>query len=280
MLKNALLWKIETPNRGIPPSYLFGTMHIRDLRAFEQLGAVFKALDACEIFAGEFDFSEIDNQLMEESLKLPPGQTLPELLSARTWKNLQKFAPLALGMPAKHLVHFHPMTLSGMLMASAFNEDAKVSLDETLFQYAVAKGKTTAGVETFLGQIEIINKISMEEHISQLSWILRNYSRRHEQGKKLLEAYQAGDLRKLNQLARREARGLRQILVYDRNILMAERLSELAATSAVFCAVGAGHLAGRTGLLRLLKQKGFRLKAIPMDFEPGTHLTHLNTDPE
>lgn len=32
MTKNSLLWKITPP--GGPTSYLFGTMHVRDLRAF------------------------------------------------------------------------------------------------------------------------------------------------------------------------------------------------------------------------------------------------------
>src|SRR5436190_20347234 len=47
-----LLWKIE--GNGLQkPSYLFGTMHVRDVRAFEFSDSVMIALDQCRNFALE-----------------------------------------------------------------------------------------------------------------------------------------------------------------------------------------------------------------------------------
>ena len=77
--KNTLLWKITAPENysdGIPPvSYLFGTMHVRDERAFGWLELALSRMELCEVFATEFDFSEIDPIAMEAAMRLPMGIT-------------------------------------------------------------------------------------------------------------------------------------------------------------------------------------------------------------
>ena len=63
-----MLWRI-TPPHGGPDSYLFGTMHVRDLRAFEWLETAQNHLAQCEVFATEFDFNEIDSSFQERGIK-------------------------------------------------------------------------------------------------------------------------------------------------------------------------------------------------------------------
>jgi len=43
---------------------------------------------------------------------------------------------------------------------------------------------------------------------------------------------------------------------------MTDRIIELAIKQPLFCAIGAGHLAGKSGILRLLKQQGLTIKPI------------------
>jgi uncharacterized protein YbaP (TraB family) len=78
-MKNSLLW-IITPENGGPDSYLFGTMHVRDLRAFEWLDLADVCLQQCSVFATEFDFSDSDPGAIASVLQLPQGGLLDQLL--------------------------------------------------------------------------------------------------------------------------------------------------------------------------------------------------------
>ncbi len=78
----------------------------------------------------------------------------------------------------------------------------------------------------------------------------------------MMRRYADGEIQALYQSAKKDAKGMRKILLYRRNKLMAKRFGEIARTQSLFCAVGAGHLAGGKGMLRLLKKAGFKVKPI------------------
>ncbi|MBC8126266.1 MAG: TraB/GumN family protein, partial [Gloeobacteraceae cyanobacterium ES-bin-144] len=132
MTKNSLLWQIAPPNGG-PSSYLFGTMHVRDARAFGWLDTALHYLADCEVFATEFDFSETDARALAEVLRLPAGTSLHQLLKPGVWKKLDHYALKKLGVPAARFDHQHPMLVSTTLTAVFMAEEAAHSLDETLW---------------------------------------------------------------------------------------------------------------------------------------------------
>jgi Uncharacterized protein conserved in bacteria len=78
----------------------------------------------------------------------------------------------------------------------------------------------------------------------------------------MLARYAQGDIQGLYKSAKKDAKGMRKVLLYRRNRLMAKRFAEIASREPLFCAVGAGHLAGGKGMLRLLKNAGFSLRPV------------------
>lgn len=261
MMKKALLWRI-TPAGDGRDSYLFGTMHVRDLRAFGWLDIAKKYIDRCDLFATEFDFLETDERALAQVMQVPEEQTLEKVLKPGPWKALDRYAQKKLGMPAEALRGQHPMSVSTLLTSAVLMEEAAKSLDETLWQYARAAGKTTRGVESFADQLETIRKIPYATHVKSLSWLLRHYGRQKKQIRKMMRWYQSGDIQQLYRSSKKDAKGMRRILLYDRNDTMARRFTEFTAEGPLFCAVGAGHLAGKKGLLRLLKKAGFGVNAV------------------
>ena len=261
MMKNTLLWKI-TPRGGGPVSYLFGTMHVRDLRAFGWLDAAKKRLSECEVFATEFDFSDADETALAAALQLPNNETLDTLLKPGVWKNLEVYCRKKLNIPAEMMRHQHPMTVMTALSTSSLAEETSHSLDETLWHYARSLGKTTTGVETFADQLETLRKIPFDQHLKSLTWLLKNYGRQKRRLKKMMQWYAGGNIQQLYRAAKKDAKGMRQILLYERNTLMSARFEEIARERSLFCAVGAGHLAGGKGMLRLLKKAGFQVKGL------------------
>ncbi|MBK8967658.1 MAG: TraB/GumN family protein [Saprospiraceae bacterium] len=260
-MKNALLWQLA-PKNGGPVSYLFGTMHVRDLRAFAWLETAKNRLKECDTFASEFDFSETDHMAMAAIMQLPEDESLDKLLKPGAWKNLEFYARKKLGIPAEKLRMMHPMTVSLTLTNTLMADGAEHSLDETLWEYAQALGKKITGVETFGEQLQTLREIPFKQHVKSLTWLLKNYTRQKRRLKKMLKWYGAGDLAKLYQAAKKDAKGMRKALLFDRNKIMARRFAEMARQNSLFCAVGAGHLAGQKGMLRLLKKQGFKVRAI------------------
>jgi uncharacterized protein YbaP (TraB family) len=259
-MKNSLLWRL-TPQEGGPDSFLFGTMHVRDLRAFAWLDVAKLRLESCAVFATEFDFSETDHTAVAAIMRLPGEDSLDQLLKPGAWKNLQHYCNKKLGIPAEELRFLHPMSVSLSLTNALMADNAEVSLDETLWVYAQSIGKRTTGVETFEEQLLALKNIPFKQHLKSLTWLLKNYKRQKRRLKKMLRWYSSGDLKLLYKAAKKDAKGMRRELLYERNKIMADRFTEIATTESLFCAVGAGHLAGQKGLLRLLKQKGFKVRA-------------------
>lgn len=261
MAKNTLLWRIAPPN-GNAPSYLFGTIHVRDERGFGWLDLAQKHLAECAVFATEFDFSEMDAAAMEATLRLPDGVQLPDLLPKTAWKSLERMCKKQLRLPAEIFLDQHPMAVSTAVTQAFLVNDMPHSLDETLWQIAQMSGKTCTGVETFAEQMDIVRRIPLETHAKNLVSLLKKPMRYRRHLRKMTEWYQRGDLQQLCRAAKRDAKGLRQILLYERNELMAKRFAEIAAGRPLFCAVGAGHLSGQKGVLRLLKKAGFAVRPV------------------
>jgi uncharacterized protein YbaP (TraB family) len=260
-MKNSLLWRI-TPAAGDPVSYLFGTMHVRDLRAFEWLDTAQSCLERCSVFATEFDFSETDAQAIAQVMLLPEGPSLDQLLGPGTWKNLEFYCRKKLNLPAEQIRFAHPLTVTLALTNALLAEETSLSLDETLYEYARGLGKETTGVESFEAQLQTLRCISFEKHLKNLTWLLKNYSRQKRRLKKMVHWYRNGAVRELYKAAKKDAKGMRKILLFERNVLMVDRFVKIARENSLFCAVGAGHLAGKKGMLRLLKKEGFHIHPV------------------
>lgn len=237
-------------------------MHVRDQRAFGWLDLAFVGLKLSDVFAAEFDLGEADERALAQVLQLPEGKTLDQLLPRQAWKNLLRSMGKNTPLPIPMIQVMHPMVVSMTLSTQMLGEEANFSLDETLWRRAIEEGKKTTGVETFEDQLETLRSISLEQHISNLSYTLKHLKQQKKRVKKMLKHYAAGDIKALYRTARRDTKGMRKILLYRRNQLMARRFAELATEQSLFCAVGAGHLAGGKGMLRLLKQQGFKLHPI------------------
>ncbi len=259
--KKTLLWQFEK-EEAPGPSYLFGTMHVQDQRAFTFKEQAYQKIEACEMMALEFDLGEVPVGANPALIQLPKGLTLDQLIPEKKFAKIRKMFLKTAGVDILPLRRFSPMVVSNMINETILSRDMPMSLDEHLWQYAKAAGKPVTGIETYQEQLEILQRIPLEYQVQALIWMGQNISRHRRQLRRMAEIYESGDIFQLYRSAKRSASGLRQLLLYRRNEIMAERIAGLASQQAVFCAIGAGHLAGGKGVLRLLKQRGFRLKPL------------------
>jgi uncharacterized protein YbaP (TraB family) len=136
------------------------------------------------------------------------------------------------------------------------------ALDRHLWNYAQELGKTCMGVESLSEQIELLRKMPIEQQIQGLLSVGRNVSSQRRRVRSLTRAYEHGDIYRIYQMARRGSGKIRHSMIFNRNQHMADRLAEMMQSDTLFFAVGAGHLAGDKGVIRLLKKQGFQVRPV------------------
>lgn len=247
--KNGLLWRLTdvSGNTG----YIFGTMHVRDDKAFiweHQLKALL--LD-CSAFYAELDLSENVDVLPQ--LKMSE-QRLSSLWSANKWIRARRQAQKEFGIDLAHFNEFYPFFTLQQLSSSFFRESKPEILDAWLHTIAREHGLHIGGLEKWDDQINFVKSIPVKVQLKSLSEMIFHKSRYKRQLNTLVNAYLREDIHSLYQLSRKSLAGLRKQMLFTRNRYMANRiLSILGNGDTPFFAVGAAHLGGSKGILRNLK---------------------------
>lgn len=260
--KNSLLWEIKPPQQN-KPSYLFGTMHVRDERVFASIDKLTTYLHQCDAFAAEFDFEEIDMAALEQASSLPNQDSLSTALSPNIYKKLEKIVVRETQQSLELFENRSPMFLLNLLAEVQLSAEQQVALDKVLYDFAQQANKTLLGLETFEEQLAVFKLVNLKEQYRSLKQVATNFKRYKRSLHKVTQAYFEGNIHKLYQQSKRSIGSLRRVLLYERNAIMAARFETFTQDQTLFAAIGAGHLAGAKGVLRLLKHKGYQLRPLP-----------------
>lgn len=259
-----LLWKIEAP--GIAPSHLFGTFHSNDPRIVRLPCPVKHAFDGASSYTMEMIMNGNGIVSMAEAMYFVDGKNLRQVLGESLFRETIE----GLGLPAGQadaIINMKPWAV--MMMLSAPRQGGGLFLDFSLQLDATRQGKPTFGLETMQEQIEVFNGMSLDDQVVLLRDAIR--SRRQMAGvmEELTHVYLQRDLEGLMRLSEkyqsedaRVHRDLMDRLLAQRNRNMASRMAERLKEGNTFIAVGALHLPGEQGLLRLLTSAGYRVTAV------------------
>ena len=261
MAATSLLWSITLP-ASPAPSFVFGTMHVRDARAYGRIDTVYAALDRCRIFATEFDLDSVGDNHDPTALYLDGDTTLQDYLSPRNYLRLRSILHRAFDFNLDRHRRLRPMIISNLLGEQVLAGQFAESLDVHLWTRATARGMELTGLESYASQRELLQQLPVATQLKSLLAIGRHPARFRRQTQRLADLYAAGRLDTLYQTTRRGAGGMRAALIFQRNRRMAARIDELARRAPLFAAVGAAHLPGGKGVLRLLKQRGWRVRPV------------------
>lgn len=251
-----MLWAIEGDELpGI--SYLFGTMHVRDSRVLESFEKIFEKIRTCDGFAAEFHLDAAsDSSFDPPHIQLSEFQPLTKLIPGKKYQRLRKIFLKATSLDLDLIQNSPPFVIVSQLAGQMLPSDMPVSLDEYLWNLAKKESKSLFGIETIQEQIEVLKKISMNEQVNMLLEAGQNIKSYRRHLLHLSALYQTGNFSLLYQSVQKNTKGLRKLLLYRRNQIMADRIFDLAQKQTVFFAIGAAHLGGGKGVIRLLKQHG------------------------
>lgn len=262
---NNLLWRI-TGNGLSQPSYLYGTMHLTDKRVFQLGDSVFKALEKTEGFAAELDMNSIGikmlNRMMkdneEKAAKEPPA--IKEVLDAETWNRYKDELEKKIGKKAEKITVDDLDIIESKLDLDLFKKgDMPTFLDAWLYGQARKQGKWVGGIEDLEDQFEVIESDEVEKKI-QMALFDDNYYRGGLES--FIKIYTNQQLDSIDAFMYREQNGKKDHILIKRNLKMARRMDSLSAVRTTLFAVGAAHLPGDSGVITLLRNRGFTVEPV------------------
>ncbi|MEL6926905.1 MAG: TraB/GumN family protein, partial [Bacteroidota bacterium] len=152
------------------------------------------------------------------------------------------------------------LLVTNLMAERLLASDMSVSLDETLWNFAKAEEKIMLGIEDFEAQVRLMQRIPVDLQLKSLKSAIANISKFRKATLRTTDIYQQGDIFQLYQLTKKSLGKMRKIMLYERNRNMATRIEKLSAEQHLFAAIGAAHLAGEKGVIKLLKASGLKLR--------------------
>jgi len=281
-LAHSLLWRISTP--GIArPSYLYGTVHSRDERAYQFGDSVLPALDRCAVVAGELDLGA-DQQMamaMLTTLRIPDGKKLEDLYKKREWARVEAMMKDRLGPMAPLLYSVKPFFVMALFSEAEMGDDRPMVLDQFLQRRGTSNGQRVIGIETMNEQMAAIDAIPLTE---QARMLLDHVDHQGYPGTTdaMLDAYARQDLEALLEVGE-DAGGmpeeLEKSLLTERNTRMVQRMDSLiSAGEPIFFLIGAAHLPTPDGLIAGLRAQGHTVEAVISEHTPALEATPLEQE--
>jgi uncharacterized protein len=265
-LASSLLWEIS--GNGLEqPSYLFGTIHIIGKDDYFWTDVMEEKFQTTKTLVLEIDMKNPTLMAfsMLKDMRMKDGMTLRKLLTEEEYARVEAHFTQKMGMSLGMFNNVKPIFTSMMLAENGTTSGGTVSYEMQLIDKAKAKKMKTGGLETASYQISMFDSIPYED---QAKMLLDAVEGKGDSGEEMFDEmvsrYKAQDLEGLYKLiAGSEDLGeFEDMLLITRNKNWIPKIAEYAAKQPTFIAVGAGHLPGKQGVIRLLQAAGYTLKPI------------------
>jgi len=262
---NSVLWRI-TGNGLVKPSYLFGTMHVYDKKAFNFKDSLYSFLEQAEGFALELNpdsANMIIEAYMNGSIKPTQDEKEDIDISSSDLKVMQKkMSGGKSNLPSDDKKSVVDYFIARLLASDKKQKDAmNTFMDAFLYQVAKQYDKRMYGLETIDAQIRAINSLSKGLKIKKFVNLLDKWE--PTEGSPLTELYYRENIDSINIFySSYFTEATLKDFLFDRNRVMSAKMDSLMHLQSMFTAVGAGHLPGDKGIIALLKQKGYTVEPV------------------
>ncbi len=261
-LPKTLLWRIS--GHGLQkPSYLYGTFHMNDKRLFQFTDSVYRSIESSQGLAIEVNPDEMAayyvNKLFDD---LGKGKKLKDLLPDKDYEKYSNALSKKLKKPADKITSNDILKEKNKWMADYFDKgEMPTFMDAYLYNIGRRQGKWLGGIEDLSDQTGLMEDLIDQSDIAAL--LHTEKGEVDETLEKMIRLYTAQDIEGIDAFTN-ESSSERQkdLLLIRRNIKMARRMDSLANVRTMFFAVGAAHLPGDSGVIQLLKNKGFHVEPV------------------
>ena len=262
---NTLLWKVS--GNGLKnPSFLFGTFHLlckEDIHLSDQLKKAMKTSDKIYMEMDMDDPSTMLGGMLYMNMK--NDTTLESLYTPEEYQRLKNYFSDTLKMPVMLLQRAKPYFLVALLYPRMMNCASPVGVEEELMKIAKEDKKEIKGLETIQFQASVFDSIPYEWQAKELLKNIDSFSIYKSEFETMLDFYKKQQLDSIKSLMGKSESGEEKyddLLLNNRNKNWVTQLKEIMKNESVFVAVGAGHLVGEMGLIKLLKKEGYKVEPL------------------
>lgn len=265
-----LLWKVE---QGENTLYLYGSYHVSREEVYPLHRTVRQAVRESQSVCLEVDFGDTEGaRALEASYYYPAGDSLKKHLPAKTYREVvEVFAQR--GYAESTVERLKAWTVGNLLESFAYADEGTgtgMAVDMYLYSKALCNSKTVRQVESYTKQKNMLNGLTAATQTAMVEQGLELLNTGIETGDGAFSHWMSGDLSGFETAYGKDApagtaaeRELERVLFRDRDGAMAQwcrDFLEQAGSHTATMVVGAGHMVGRTGIVRRLEDLGYRVE--------------------
>lgn len=258
-----LFWSIERDGRTV--GHLLGTIHSEDPQVLDFSEGFLGKLNGSRVFAMELVPDLPTLATLATRMRLPEGESLESVAGAR------RFAATAAALSSYGVAEEQVRTMqpwAALMTLSVPPPKTGLFMDFSLSLRASGAGVEVVGLETLDQQLAFLEGMRLEDQLSLLDHAILESGHVVQVHDDMISLYLKNDLGLLYGQAMEQLQGVpesaRRAFVEQginaRNGNMLNAALPLLAKGDAFIAVGALHLPGESGLLNLLRQKGYELR--------------------
>jgi len=265
--ESAIYWSVS--HEGRPAGFLLGTIHSEDPRVLDFAESLVGQLGSAEVFAMELvpDLPTLNR--LTQYMHYQDGTTLEGRIGAERFARVRA-ALSEYRVPPDWIARMK--VWAAMMTLSVPPPQTGLFMDFSLSLRAAGAGLRVVGLESLEQQLSFLEEMPVEQQLALLDQALDEYGRIAEVHGLMVESYLQGNLHalvahteeQLQELAPQARQYFIDQGIVARNRRMADALLPELAERTVFVAVGALHLPGESGLIRLLRQAGYDLAPLPL----------------
>ena len=264
-----MLWKFSKGERTV---YLLGSMHFLKTGDYPFAADVESAYKDAEQLVFEIAPEELNSPATVAAMlkrgMFHDGKTLQSVLSPQTWKELDAYGEKN-GLPASRLQMFEPWMVSLTLLAletKKLGMAPESGLDMHFMTQAKTDHKTTQGLETVDQQLAIFDDAPLKTQEEMLKQSLDEMGDFPKEMGREYDAWRRGDIDSMLAQTKKEFAkypGLYQQILVQRNRAWIPKIEHLLdGKNNTLVVVGALHLPGPDGVVKLLQAKGYKVERV------------------
>lgn len=273
-----LLWKVS--GNGLDrPSYVIGTHHLAPLSVKDSIVNLQQAIDQTEQVYGEIVMDDANNpeilMKMQQAMMLPADTTLKSFYTQAQYDTIAAVVKNYMGVDLALFDKLKPATITTQLsvalaMKSLKGFNPQEQLDTWFQTQARQAGKKVGSLETIDMQINVLyNSQTLTRQALLLYCTATHIEQSVDQSLRMNQAYMKQDLDELLAIIEEKMGDACDstpeeisTLIYGRNANWARQFPSIMKQSPTLFVVGAGHLPGPQGLLKLLQKQGYTVEAM------------------
>ena len=262
--KKSLLWEIS--GNGLDkPSYLYGTIHLLCEKDFVLSEKTKTHFAEAEQIVLELDMDDPKMMVnMMQSMYMKNNMTLKKLLSEADYGELEHYFKDSVGISLTMFNAVKPFVLMSMLYKNVMSCPIQ-SYELTFTEMAKKQKKEVFGLESVKDQMAIFDEIPYEKQANAVMKLIKQPAQSDDEFGKMVALYKSQNIKKMAKLTAKsdfEFKDYESQLLDNRNANWIDKIGVFSRQKPTFFAVGAAHLGGNKGVVKLLQKAGYQLKPV------------------